>query len=194
LVAAVGAVWVLTNVVGFGLIGGMEAVDGYRANMTVFEDPNQHNYPDFRAPRSIQRLDWPHLLNAFNPNLDRSRIIAMFLTPLSTAWLLWEIYRVRRFADEPGTPAAFLGPLVCLSLLSVYHHHYDAIALLGPVIVYLGRPAEPSDRPLILLFAVPVIFYVGLWPVERSQRLVEVFVGEGNAGWLKLIGICVVNL
>jgi hypothetical protein len=194
LVAAVVMAWVLTNVVGFGLIGGMDAVNGYRANMTVFEHPDQVNYPDFRAPTSMQRLDWPYLLNALTPNLARSRIIAMFLTALSTAWLLWEIYRVRRFANEPGTTAAFFGPLICLSLLSVYHHHYDAIALLGAVIIYLGRPAEPSDRPLILLFAAPIIFYVGFWPVQKSQTLVEAFLGEGNAAWLKLVGTLCVNL
>jgi hypothetical protein len=194
LVAAVVMAWVFTSAVGFGLMGGMEAVNGYRANVVVFERPDEVNYPDFRTPTSMQRLDWPYLLNALSPNLARSRIIAMFLTALSTAWLLLEIYRARRFANEPGTTVAFLGPLVCLSLLSVYHHHYDAIALLGPVIVYLGRPAEPSDRPLILLFAAPIIFYVGFWPVEKSQRLVEAVLGAGNAGWLKLIGTCCVSL
>jgi len=120
--------WALVNVVGFALLGGMDAVKGYRANMTLFEHPDELNYPDFRAPTSMQRLDWPYLLNALSPDLPRSQIIAMFLTALFAAWLFWEFYRVRRFVDEPGTTVAFLGPLVCLSLLCVYHHHYDAIA------------------------------------------------------------------
>jgi len=194
LVAAVVAMWTVANVVGFALVGGMEAVDGYRANMTLFERADQPNYPDFRAPTSMQRLDWPYLLNALSPDLLRSQIIAMFLAVLFGAWLLWELYRVRRFADEPGTTVAFLGPLVCFSLLSVYHHHYDAIALLGPVLVYLGRPAEPSDRLLILLFVAPVIAFVGFWPVEKSQQLVEAIFGEGNANGLKLVGALCVNL
>jgi Glycosyltransferase family 87 len=193
LVTMVVTTWVLTNVVGFALVGGMEAVNGYRTNMTVFERIDQPNYPDFRVPTSMQRLDWPYLLNAVSPDLPRSQIIAMVLSVLFAAWLIWEFYRVRRFADEPDTTVAFLGPLVCFSLLSVYHHHYDAIALLGPVIVYLGRPAEPNDRLLILLFVIPVILFVGLWPVEKSQQLVDAFLGEGNAGWLKLIGTCCVN-
>ena len=193
LVAAVVTAWALANVVGFALVGGMDAVNGYRANMTLFEHPDQLNYPDFRAPTSMQRLDWPYLLNAVSPDLPSAQIIATFLTALSAAWLFWEFYRVRRFADEPDTTVAFLGPLVCLSLLCVYHHHYDAIALLGPVIVYLGRPAEPSDRLLILFFVIPVIVFVGLWQVERSQQLVEAFLGEGSAGWLKLIGTICVN-
>jgi hypothetical protein len=194
LVVAAATAWALANVVGFASVGGMEAINGYRANMTVFEAPDQTNYPDFRAPTSQQRLDWPYLLNAISPDLPRSQSIAMFLTALSACWLLWELYRVRRFAEEPGTTAAFLGPLICLSLLSVYHHHYDAIALFGPVIVYLGRPTEPNDRRLILLFVAPIIFYLGFWPVEKSQRLVEAFLGEGNAAWLKLIGTLCVNL
>jgi hypothetical protein len=194
LVAATITASVLANVVGFALIGGTDAVRGYRANMALFERPDQLNYPDFRAPNSMQRLDWPYLLNALSPDLSRSQIIALFLTALSAAWLLLEFYRVRRFADEPSTTVAFLGPLVCLSLLSVYHHHYDAIALLGPVLLYLGRPAEPSDRPLIVLFVIPVILFVGLWPLEKSQQVVETLLGEGSAGGLKLIGALCVSL
>jgi hypothetical protein len=194
LVAAVVAAWGLTNVVGFAWVGGMEAVNGYRANMTLFERPDQLNYPDFRAPNSMQRLDWPYLLNALSPDLPRSQMIAMLLSVLSAAWLLWEFYRVRRFADEPDTTVAFLGPLVSLSLLCVYHHHYDAIALLGPVILYLGRPAEPNDRLPILLFVTPVILFVGLWQLEKSQQLVEAFFGEGSAIGLKLVGTLCVNI
>jgi len=194
LVAAVVTTWALANVAGFALIGGMEAVNGYSANMAIFERPDQLNYPDFRAPNSMQRLDWPYLLNALSPDLPRSRIIAMFLAALSAAWLLWELYRARRFADEPDTTVAFLGPLVSFSLLCVYHHHYDAIVLLGPVLLYLGRPAEPNDRLLILLFVTPVILFVGLWQLEKSQQLVEAFLGESSAVGLKLIGTCCVNL
>ena len=194
LVATAVAAWALANVVGFALVGGIDAVNGYRANMTLFERPDQLNYPDFRAPNSMQRLDWPYLLNALSPDLPRSQIIAMLLTALLAAWLLWELYRARRFTDEPGTIVAFLGPLACFSLLSVYHHHYDAIALLGPALLYLGRPAQPSDRLLILLFVTPVILFVGLWQVEKSQQLVEGFLGEGSSRGLKLIGTFCVNL
>jgi hypothetical protein len=194
LVSGVVTAWALANVVGFALIGGMEAVNGYRANMTVFERPDELNYPDFRAPTSMQRLDWPYLLNALSPDLPRSQTIAMFLTALFAAWLFWELYRARRFAEEPGTTVAFLGPLVCFSLLSVYHHHYDAIALLGPVLLYLGRPAEPNDRILVLLFVTPVILFVGLWQVGKSEQLVEALLGEGSSRGLKLIGTFSVNL
>jgi hypothetical protein len=194
LMSGVVTAWALANVVGFALIGGMEAVNGYRANMTVFERPDELNYPDFRAPTSMQRLDWPYLLNALSPDLPRSQTIAMFLTALFAAWLFWELYRARRFAEEPGTTVAFLGPLVCFSLLSVYHHHYDAIALLGPVLLYLGRPAEPNDRILVLLFVTPVILFVGLWQVGKSEQLVEALLGEGSSRGLKLIGTFSVNL
>lgn len=98
------------------------------------------------------------------------------------------MYRARRFAHERETTVAFLAPLICLSLLCVYHHHYDAIALLGPIIVYFGRPSGPRDRPLILLIAALIIMYVGFWPVDKSQKLVEVLLGEGNASGLKLVG------
>ena len=56
----------------------------------------------------------------------------LLLGRLLLAWLFLQAHRCRKFADETETAVAFLGPLVCLSLLSVYHHHYDAIALFGP--------------------------------------------------------------
>lgn len=193
LVAVVLTVWVSANALGFAFMGGMEAVDGYRANMAIFERPDQLNYPDFRASNSMQRLDWPYLLNALSTNIPRSQIIGMLLTAFSASWLLLEFYRIRRFADEPETTVAFLGPLVCLSMLCVYHHHYDAISLLGPVIVYLGRPVKSDDWPPVLLFVIPIIFYVGFWQLEKSQNLVESIFGQGSASGLKLIGVsCVV--
>jgi len=193
-VAVAVTVWAIANFLGFALIGGMEAVNGYRANMTHFERPDELNYPDFRMPTSMQRLDWSYLLNAISLDLSRSQIITMFLIALSAAWLFWELCRARRFANEPGTTAAFLGPLVSFSLLCVYHHHYDAISMLGPVLVYLGRPAEANDRLLIFLFVTPVILFVGLWPVDKSQQLVGAFLGDGSAAGLKLIGALCINI
>jgi hypothetical protein len=193
LVVAVATTWALANVVGFALVGGIDAVHGYLANMTLFERSDQLNYPDFRAPNSMPRLDWPYLLNALSPDLPRSQTIAMLLTAFFAAWLLWEFYRVHRFSDEPGATVVFLGPLISLSLLCVYHHHYDAIALLGPVLLYLGRPADPRDRHLIFLFVAPVILFVGFWPVEKLQQLVQPFFGEDGARGLKLAGACCVN-
>jgi Glycosyltransferase family 87 len=194
LLAAVGVAWVSANVVGFALLGGMKAVAGYRTNMAAFEQPDQLNYPDYRAPNSMQRLDWPYLLNAFSPDLPRSQILATVLSVLFVAWLIWEMYRAWRFAGETETVAAFLGPFVCLSMLCVYHHHYDAIALLAPVLVYVGRPAQRCDAKYIFLFVAPMVLFVGLWPIERSQKLVEFFLGAGNANWLKLVGTYCINL
>jgi hypothetical protein len=187
-------VWVLANVIGFGLMGGMEAIEGYRASMAVFERPDELNYPDFRVPTSMQRLDWPYLLNAISPDLYRSKIIAMFLTALSAVWLILQFYRARSFANELDITAAFLGPLVCLSLLCVYHHHYDVIPLLGPVIIYLGRRVEPRDWLPIFFFVAPAILFAGLFPVDRSQRLVEAVFGEGSSAGLKLVGTVCMNI
>jgi hypothetical protein len=193
LLAGVAAIFMLVNVIGFQRMGGMSAVAGYQANMARFEQPDQLNYPDFRAPSSMQRLDWPYLLNAISPDIARSATLGALLSAASVLWLAWQAWRARAFARELGTTLAFLGPLVCLSLLSVYHHHYDAIALFGAAIVYLFGPGK-QDRRLIALFVVPVFVFAGVYPVAQVQDVLGGLFGAGSAAVAKLLGVASVTL
>jgi hypothetical protein len=192
IVAAI-AVTVVVMAVGFARLGGMDAIAGYQNNMARIEAPDQLNYPDFRAPNSMQRLDWPYLLNAFGPDLPRSNAVGLLLTVAAGAWLLWEWRRARDFAREPRVAAAFLGPLVCLSLLSVYHHHYDAIALLGPCIIYVAQFAR-HDSKLVMLYVVPVVLYAGLFEAAQFQSILGESFGPESASYLKLVGVVCVNI
>ncbi|MBV9354476.1 MAG: DUF2029 domain-containing protein, partial [Chloroflexi bacterium] len=187
------AIWVLANGLGFLRMGGIDALHGYQSNMALFQQADQLNYPDFRAPNSMQQLDWPYLLNAVDPNLTRSDWLAKVLTGVSLLILMWQWLRCRALAEPVETARVFLGPLVCLCLLSVYHHHYDAIVLFGPVIGYLSTPGRHAKQ-LIVLFVVPVMVFAGLYQVEESQVLLDRAFGDGASLIMKLLGVICVNL
>jgi hypothetical protein len=189
LAAAIAAAWLVVNGLGFVRLGGVDAVRGYLLNMARFEQADQVNYPDFRVVSSMARLDWPYLLNALNPDIQRSALLGTLLSAASVGWLLWQSWRCRRFADDIRTTAAFLGPVVCLSLLSVYHHHYDAISLLAPAIVYLSQPGT-HDRRLVALFVMPTILFAGLHQVGNVEVLAEQLFGGGAL--VKLLGVATV--
>jgi Glycosyltransferase family 87 len=193
LLAAAAVVFVAANALGFTRMGGLEAITGYQANMVRLEAPDQLNYPDFRLPNSMQRLDWPYIVMAISPDLARANMLGMLLTGLSGVWLAWQWWQSRRFDRDLEISLAFLGPLVCLSLLSLYHHHYDAIALFAPVLVYLAR-WNKDDRALILAFTVAVVIFAGLYQVGTTQELLERFFGVGPASLIKLLGVVAVNI
>jgi hypothetical protein len=87
---------------------------------------------------------------------------------------------------------AFLGPLVCLSLLSVYHHQYDAIPLFAPAVIYivdyLHHPSRVDGR-LLALYLVPVVLFAGVYPMEQAPVAVDRLFGVGSGNVLQLIGV-----
>jgi Glycosyltransferase family 87 len=190
LAAAIGGTWVVANGLGFLQIGGIEAVRGYQANMAVFEAVNEVNYPDFRVVTSMQRLDWPYLFNAFSPDLPRSAFLGSLISAVAMAWLLWQAWRCRALGNDLATMGAFLGPVVGLSLLSVYHHHYDIVSLLAPAIVYLAMPST-FDRRLALAYAVPVILFGVVYQVGNAEVIVDTLFGDGADIYLRLIGVVI---
>ncbi len=188
LAVAIAAAWLVVNGVGFIRLGGVDAVRGYQQTMSTLERADEVNYPDFRSLRSMTRTDWPYLLNAISPDLQRSALLGMLLSAASCGLVGWQAWRSRKFADELGTTAAFMGPLVCLSLLSVYHHHYDAISLLAPALFYLSWPGT-YDRRLIALFVVPALAYAGLHQVGNVELFFDHMFGGNAAILVKLYGV-----
>jgi hypothetical protein len=188
LAGAIAGAWLLINGLGFLRVGGLDAMNGYQANMSRFEQADQVNYPDFRVPTSMARLDWPYLFNAISPDLPRSAFLSMVVTAILAAWLFWQALRCRHVATDPRTLVAFLGPVVALSLLGVYHHHYDAILLAAPVIAYLCYPAD-FDRRLALLFVIPVVLFAGVYQVGNAETLAQHFLGTEAVLLLRLYGV-----
>jgi hypothetical protein len=192
LAASIVAVWILANAIGFARMGGLEAVAGYQSYATQFGQLGTVDSPDFRDGYSMMRLDWTYLVFAIVPDVSRANVVSGILTGACVLWLLWQGYRSRRFSTEIGTAVAFLGPLVCLSLLSVYHHHYDAVVLFAPAIAYIVqyvRDRRTLDARLVGLYLISVILFAGIYGYEQGPVLLDrIFHLGAYAYMLKLLG------
>lgn len=204
LAAAVVGVWIALNGVGMMRMGGPAIIADYRQNMAQFERPDQLNYPDPRGFNSLDRLDWPYLFNAISPDFPRSNRLGALLTLLSAGWIAWEARRARACCRETATLGAFLGPLCCLSLLGVYHHHYDILILIAPLLVYLAGAANAQEGDFaaagmgavrgVRWFVGAWVVYGGLWAAYQVRALAERLIGP-NAGFaVKALGCVAVSI
>lgn len=188
LVMGVLAVFVLANAVGFNHVGGLEAMRGYQRNMAVFETVN--NNPNPYVVESVTRLDWPYLLNAMSLMPDRSRLLSAILSLLSICAVAWPAVIRRSDNMEASTIGAYLGPIVCVSLLIVYHHHYDFVLMFAPAIAYACGSAELRKLPGSRLFVLLVLLYGGLYQVGNVERLAFA-VGPMALAAVKTLGVTV---
>ncbi len=184
--AALLGIWIAFNALGFARMGGMSAVQSYRKDIAKLEAPEHLNFPDFQLPSSMPRTDWQYLIYPIMEDLDWSHRINLVLSAIAIVWLIVQAVRCGKRCTEPEATAAFLGPLVCLSLLVVYHHHYDASLLFIPLIVYLFGPDRIKRLPGIMWFAVPLIFYIGIYPVHVVDNTLGRLAGPAAAQAMKL--------
>jgi hypothetical protein len=193
LTAAMLALVAALNIVGLYRMGGPSILADYRANFALFEKPGQPNYPDPRAFNSMARTDWPYLLNAFNPSFERNNFLGYILTLGALGWLALEVFPARKRLREDIPTLALTGPLAAISLLAVYHHHYDMGLLLLPLIAYLGRQ-ELRRISASWVYVLPVGLYAGLYPYEKFANLAERFFGAGSVLWTRPLAcaVCVV--
>lgn len=184
---------ILLNVLGFVRMGGTQAVTSYRSNMQRLDTPHTVDYPSPWDSTTIERTDWPYLLNGLNENLPRSRAISAFLSIVSLGWLAREWWRSRGLPRDVSLMAVFLGPLMCLDLLSVYHHHYDTALLLIPVMLYL-LTSELKYLPGVRTFTIPLLLFLAFYAVSQFEALVSRFAGHETALALKMIGGTLVTI
>jgi hypothetical protein len=178
LVVAMGGCWAALNLIGLVGMGGPAIVEDYRANMAEFDRPDQVNAPDPRSPDSVARTDWPYLLNALDPELSRNTVIGFALTFVALGWLTREVLRNEgRLANDTGL-LALSAPVAALSMLAVYHHHYDMTILLLPVIVYLGTPVLRTTAAWF--YVVPVVAYAGFYPYQQVASISERLFGDNS--------------
>jgi hypothetical protein len=87
---------------------------------------------------------------------------------------------------------AFLGPVVCLGSLCVYHHHYDANACFAPLLLLgLLRPDVPRWTYLAWL---PLAFVLLLLPLGIVENMLVRVVGGVGPPLLKLSFPVIVSL
>jgi len=194
LVASVLVLWAAVNCLGFARMGGVEAVQAYQQNVARMDRPGSQDYADPHLPNALTRLEWSYLLNAVSPEVSRSRKLSLLLFVASALWLGWEAWRSRAFVREAATTGAFLAPILCLCLLGMYHHHYDACLLLAPLLVYACRPQDLRRLPGVLWFALPVTLYACLYPIYQVQLFASRHFGDVSYLYLRLLGCVVVTV
>ena len=182
--AALGS-WVLLTAAAFARVGGWSAVVDYRANVSAMEAIADINTPDPWFPHSIARLDWIYLFYGLSRNLVLARFAAALLTLVTALFIAREFLRLRTPPDL-GTTTAFLAPLVYLTLLCVYHHHYDSSLVLVPVLL-LGLLTPKSLTRTSVGLALPLVVLITLVPVATTQHLIVRLFGESKMGVLNLL-------
>ncbi len=184
---------ILLNVSGFIRMGGTAALNSYKVNMARLDTPHTVDYPSPWDSTTIERTDWPYLLNGISENLPRSKTISAVLTMVSLGWLGREWWRSRGLTRESDLFAAFLGPLMCLDLLCVYHHHYDSALLLIPILLYLFS-AKLKNLPGVRAFTIPLSIFLAFYTVHQLEVLVSHFIGHESALILKMIGSSLITI
>ena len=189
------AFWGVLNVVGLYGMGGPKILADYKANFAQFERPDQLNYPDPRGWNSLARTDWPYVLNAIQPNFQRNTLIGYALTLLSTAWLAREALRAKKRINEDAILLAVAGVVAPLSMLAVYHHHYDMSILLLPVIGYIGLREFRGVRA-VWWYVVPVTLYTCLYPYGKGANFLKAAFGANEVLVSKPLAcvVCIVGL
>jgi len=157
---------------------------------------DQLNYPDPRGYNSLARTDWPYVLNAIDPSFKRNSAIGHALSLLTLAYLAWEILRARKgsLRSDTGT-LALAGPASAISMLAVYHHHYDIGILLVPLIGYLSHPEFRSLRAT-WWFVAPVALYAGLYPYAKVAAFADQIMGPISVLFTKPLAcvVCIIAL
>ncbi len=184
---------ILLNVVGFIRMGGVPTLNSYRANMQRLDTPRTVDYPSPWDSTTIERTDWPYLLNGISENLPLSRAISAFLSIISLGWLAREWWRSRRLPRDTNLFAVFLGPLMCLDLLCVYHHHYDTALLLIPIMLYL-LSTELKKLPGVRTFSIPLLLFLSFYTVHQLEMLVTRLAGQETALAIKMMGGTLINI
>jgi hypothetical protein len=176
-------------------MGGPQILAEYKANFAQFERPDELNYPDPRGSNSLARTDWPYVLNALSPNFTRNTLLGYGLTALCTAWLAREALRAKQRMREDAILLAVAGSVVPLSMLAVYHHHYDMSILLLPVVGYLGLKEFRGIRA-VWWYVVPVALYTGAYPYQKAATLLRRLIGPSEALFSKPLAcvVCIVGL
>jgi Glycosyltransferase family 87 len=174
--------WIALNVFGFWRMG-PGAFAQYQRNISGIEELGYINSPDLWRPVALPRLDWVALFYALTESLTFARAATFVLAGVCGLWILWIIFLDRR-RTETRTLAPFLGAMVCLGSLIVYHHQYDAILFFAPVILGV---LLPERRPRLGHWLIaPLVLMILVLPIGKAQTVLGSVLG--------LLGIALVKL
>ncbi len=181
--ASVGT-WVALNGLGF-LRMGRSSFHDYQASIGKLEALGDINSPDPWNLNTSPRMDWTSLFYGLSGNLPASRLATLALAGLVSLYLFVEALRIRDPLSVRSS-ALFLGPLVCLGSLCVYHHHYDSSLFFAPVLVLYFVFGWQHLKGLALWLLLPILAMMLVLPVGLAQTLANMVCGERGSGLIKL--------
>jgi hypothetical protein len=187
LIAGTLAIAGLLNLVGFLRVGGVSAVQGYLTGMAGWEQLGTIDTPDPWDTQAIPRLDWTVLVDGVTHNVQLSHVLGTAIAVLVALWLLKEFRWVGR-PESLATTAAFLAPLVLLSLESTYHHHYDACLMVIPFLIFLAgwRELRLGHQAVALLLLAPFAMLITFLPIAGAQQVLFRALGDFGLGLLNV--------
>jgi hypothetical protein len=173
--------WLLLNIIGFWRMG-PDSFREYQRSVTLLGELGYIDSPDLWRSVALPRLDWVALFYSLTMNLRAARVLSFALTGVCGAWLLRQT--LRNWPAEIRITSLFVGAFVCLGSLAVYHHQYDAVLFLAPMIaaiLTMGRTPRLAGALLIPLLLITVFL-----PIGQMQGILVRTVGTTSVGLLKL--------
>jgi hypothetical protein len=187
LIAGSVAIVGVMNVVGFLRVGGINAVHQYLTGMAGWEQLGTIDTPDPWDTQEIPRLDWTVLVDGVTRDVQLSHALGTVIAVLVALWLLKEFRWIGRPTSLSIT-AAFLAPLVLLSLESTYHHHYDACLMVIPIVIFIGgwRELRLGHQAGAVLLLAPFAMLITVLPIAGAQQVLLRAFGDLGLGLLNL--------
>ena len=173
----------LLNIIGFARMGGMAALQAYRVGIANFEAVGGNSANPF-AEGAMYRCDWVRMGSALMGSDATGYQLAALLTVLTLLYLGYAGWRVGKNGRTFAMAKAFLAPSVCLTLLWVYHQHYDMLLLVAPFMAYLyssdpnRSDADWRKQPEVALFLGCAFCFVGLYPLAQGRLVLLRILGQ----------------
>jgi hypothetical protein len=185
--AIAGGSWLLLNALGLLRMGGFAVLPIYGANtatLDALDDPTNINMPDPWREIALPRTDWTFLFFGVLRDLPLSRLLGLGCSGLISLWLLYEGLRTKA-PHSPGALAMFLGPLIGLGSVCVYHHQYDLCLFLVPVLIVLFRYRTLAPPPLAVWLVLPLLAVILFMPIGTAQNLLGNAFGRTGVALVK---------
>jgi len=168
---------VVLNIIGLLRLGGLDALDAYRAGSATLEARGTINTPDFWDRMSIPRLDWTYLATGLTGSFGFGRFVALLIGGAIALFLCLACLRNTQPPSLVDSCRIMLAG-TCVGLVIVYHHHYD-LALLLPaflLVVLLHRQLGLTWSRWVTWSFMPVtllmLFLPAGWAPNQAARLI----------------------
>jgi hypothetical protein len=179
------SLWLACNVLGMARVGGMAAFHDYRASLGLVEGFNDINTPDPWDPVSVPRIDLTYLVYGLTGKLGLAQAAAKVFALLVGLLLLLAALRAWK-APSLAHVAPYLLVSTCLGSAIVYHHHYDLVVVLAPLLLLALSRERPKLGPVAAWLLAPLWLMLVALPIGTTHDLLIRLFGDRACALLNL--------